>query len=98
MLTISKYEYPIQRALKKSLDGHISFKEPKFRNTTSQKLRIFYQDACQCYWYNLNKIKNFNKFEKLKTLGYELKNLEFVDLNDTDDLEKLNFLFKLQNK
>ena len=96
VLTISKYEYPIQRALKKATDGKISFREPKFRNSTSQKLKVFYQDACQCYWYNLNQIKNFNKFEKLNTLGYELKNLEFVDLNDADDFNKLNFLFKLK--
>ena len=96
VLTISKYEYPIQRALKKATDGKISFREPKFRNSTSQKLKVFYQDACQCYWYNLNQIKNFNKFEKLNTLGYELKNLEFVDLNDADDFNKLKFLFKLK--
>ena len=96
VLTISKYEYPIQRALKKATDGKISFREPKFRNSTSQKLKVFYQDACQCYWYNLNQIKNFNKFEKLNTLGYELKNLEFVDLNDANDFNKLNFLFKLK--
>ena len=96
VLTISKYEYPIQRALKKAVDGKISFREPKFRNSTSQKLKVFYQDACQCYWYNLNQIKNFNKFEKLNTLGYELKNLEFVDLNDADDFNKLKFLFKLK--
>tara|TARA_A100001011_G_scaffold300224_1_gene313506 strand:+ start:13980 stop:14678 length:699 start_codon:yes stop_codon:yes gene_type:complete len=95
VLTISKFEYPIQRALKKGNDGQISFREPEFKNATSQKLQTFYQDACQCYWYNLNKIKNFNKFEKFSTLGYELKNLEFVDLNDNEDLDKLNFLFKL---
>ena len=40
------------------------------------------------------KIKNFKKFEKFKTFGYELKNTEFVDLNTEDDLSKLKIYFK----
>jgi N-acylneuraminate cytidylyltransferase len=94
VLTISKYEYPIQRALKKTSNGQIFFREPYYKNFTSQKLNTFYQDATQCYWYNLSKIKNFKKFEKLKTFGYELKNTEFVDLNNNDDLRKLKIFFK----
>ncbi len=96
VLTISKYEYPIQRALKKNNLGQILFREVKYKNTISQKLQTFYQDACQCYWYNLKKIKNFNNFEKFDTFGVELNNLDFVDLNNYDDLKKLKILFKLK--
>lgn len=95
-LTISNYEYPIQRALKIKSNGQVLFREPKFKNTTSQNLETFYQDATQCYWYNISKIKNFNNFEKFKTFGYRLKNTEFVDLNTEDDLRKLKIYFKLQ--
>ena len=96
-LTISKYEYPIQRALKND-NGVIAFREPKFKNSTSQSLENFYQDATQCYWYNLDKIINFNNFQTFKTYGYELSNTEFVDLNDNNDMKKLKFLFKYKNK
>jgi len=96
VLTISKYEYPIQRALKKNKLGKIFFRESKYKNTTSQKLQTFYQDACQCYWYNLKKIKHFSNFEKFNTIGVELNNLDFVDLNSHDDLKKLKILFKLK--
>lgn len=94
VLTISKYEYPIQRALKLNRKGLISFREPKYKNSISQKLKEFYQDACQLYWYNLSKIKNFNNFEKFKTFGFKLKNTEFVDLNDKNDLSKLKIYYK----
>ena len=46
------------------------------------------------YNFILKKIKNFKKFEKFKTFGYELKNTEFVDLNTEDDLKKLKIYFK----
>ena len=95
-LTISKYEYPIQRALKIK-KGKILFREPNFKDKTSQSLETFYQDATQCYWYNLDKIKNFDNFENFNTYGYELNNTEFVDLNDKNDLKKLQIFFKLKN-
>jgi len=94
VLTISKYEYPIQRALKTNQIGLVSFREPKYKNSTSQKLKEFYQDACQLYWYNLSKIKNFDNFEKFKSFGFKLKNTEFVDLNDKNDLNKLKIYYK----
>lgn len=94
VLTISKYEYPIQRALKKKSNGQIIFREPNYKNTISQNLEFFYQDATQCYWYNLSKIDNFKKFEKFKTYGFELNSTEFVDLNNYDDLKKLKIFFK----
>ena len=97
VLTISNYEYPIQRALKNN-NGVISFREPKFKDSTSQSLEDFYQDATQCYWYNLDKIINFNNFHTFKTYGYELSNTEFVDLNDNNDLKKLKIFFKIFNK
>ncbi len=94
VLTISKYEYPIQRALNINKKGQITFREPKYKNYVSQKLKTFYQDATQLYWYNLKKIKNFNNFEKFKTYGFELKNTDFVDLNDKNDLKKLKIYYK----
>ncbi len=94
ILTVSAYEYPIQRALKKKSNGQVFFREPKYKNTTSQNLETFYQDATQCYWYNISRIKSFKKFEKFKTFGYKLKNTEFVDLNTKDDLSKLKIYFK----
>ena len=41
VLTISQYEYPIQRALKMNQKGLVSFREPKYKNSSSQKLKNF---------------------------------------------------------
>lgn len=98
VLTISRYEYPIQRALKMNKKGFVSFREPKYKNFVSQKLEEFYQDACQLYWYDISKIKNFNNFEKFKTIGFKLKNTDFVDLNDKNDLHKLKIYYKSLKK
>ena len=97
VLTISKYEYPIERALKKKSNGLIRFREPRYKNSTSQSLQEFYQDATQCYWYCMSQIKNFKNFHNFKTFGYEIKNIDFVDLNNEDDFKKLKIIYKSRN-
>lgn len=47
---IVKYGYPIQRAIKMSKDGEVSFFYPKFTKSRSQDLENSYHDAGQFYW------------------------------------------------
>jgi pseudaminic acid cytidylyltransferase len=93
VLTISQYEYPIQRALKKNIKGQVSFKEVKYINTRSQDLTKYYQDANQCYWYNMNYLKNFKK-KNMSTYAVELKRNEFYDINTFEDFEVAKQIYK----
>ena len=51
----------------------------------SQDFEQFYQDAAQCYWYNLRKIKNLR--DNFKTKALELKKFEYQDVDNVEDLE-----------
>ena len=96
VLTISEYSYPIQRALKKNKDGKVNFREKKYIHKRSQDLKNFYQDATQCYWYNMKHIKSFK--QKLSTYSVELKRNEFIDINTVYDFRLAEQIYLLNKK
>ena len=97
LVSVNKYDYPIQRALKinnnkklKMIDGKNSFKR-------SQDLKTHYHDAGQFYWGRAN---SFNKKSKILTDNsrpYLLKKFESIDIDTSEDWEQAKLLFKLQN-
>lgn len=95
VITIAKFSYPIQRALKMDKKHQISLFNKKFDNKRSQDLEIFYQDAAQCYWYNFDKISNF-KNKKLRTMGVKLHRHEVCDVDTKEDFNVLKRLYKLR--
>lgn len=48
--TVTRYPYPIQRALLLDTSGKISMRQPEFRLTRSQDLPETFHDAGQFYW------------------------------------------------
>ena len=53
VMTILKFDFPIQRALKKNSKDEIFFKDKKFLKFRSQDLDEYYHDAGQCYWFKI---------------------------------------------
>lgn len=98
VMTIAKFNYPIQRALFKDNNKNLVFFNKKYEYYRSQDLIDAYQDAAQCYWYNLKKINRTKLSKKLTTKGIELKNFEFCDVDTFEDLSNLKRLFKLKRK
>lgn len=48
--SVTKYRYPLERALRIRPDGRIEMRQPEHRLTRSQELEDFYHDAAQFYW------------------------------------------------
>ena len=98
VMTIGKFSHPIQRALIKKNNGEVSFFSKKYSSSRSQDLKDYYHDAGQCYWFNIKKF-NLKKITKnLKTIGLELKQNEFKDVDTKDDLEMLKILYKFNKR
>jgi pseudaminic acid cytidylyltransferase len=94
IMTVGKFSYPIQRALKKNnISGDINFKENTNKGKRSQDLEAYYHDAAQCYWFDLRKIKNIAD-TKIKTKAILLKNFEFLDVDTHEDLTNLKKIYK----
>ena len=85
--TISKFNYPVQRALKKDKEDNLSYMWEEFKNHRSQDLNELFHDAGQCYFFNLQ------KNEEKGILGYELSRFECQDIDTIEDFKFAEFLF-----
>lgn len=48
--TVTRFDYPIQRAIRITEDGRVAMFDPKHETTRSQDLEASYHDAGQFYW------------------------------------------------
>ena len=96
VITICEFKHPIERALQIDKNNNIKFKNKKFTHTRTQKLRSYFHDAAQCYWYNFKKIRKFKKNLNLKTKGLVLNELDFFDIDTPKDLVIAKKLYKLK--
>ncbi len=85
--TITKFNYPVQRALKKDKENNVSYMWEEFKNYRSQDLNELFHDAGQCYFFNLQ------KNEEKGILGYELSRFECQDIDTIEDFKFAEFLF-----
>lgn len=88
LLSICRYTSHIQRALEKNKNNEVKYKYMKYQNYRSQKLKDYYYDAGQFYWYNYN--KNIIK----KTAGYEINKFEGIDINTLEDFNLASKIFR----
>ena len=90
VITLFKYSFPIELALTLGKDGFVKHKFKKFINMRSQNFSDSYMDAGQCYWYNINKIKDFSN---LNTLFVKLNRFEFMDVDNIEDFDVLKKIY-----
>ena len=90
--TITKFNYPVQRALKKDKENNVSYMWEEFKNYRSQDLNELFHDAGQCYFFNLQ------KNEEKGVLGYELSRFECQDIDTIEDFKFAEFLFDYSRK
>ena len=88
--TVTGYDYPALKALKKDKDGCLSFMWEEFSNVRSQDLPQLIHDAGQCYFFNLNKYS-----EDEKIIGYSIPRLLCQDIDTLEDFEFAEKLFQL---
>ena len=95
VITTCKFNYPIQRALKRNKRGEVKFSDRKFMFFRSQNLKEEYHyDAGHCYWYNLNEYNKIRNRKKIKTLSIILNNYEVQDINTIEEFRLAERLFK----
>lgn len=87
IISISKFSYPIQRALTLLDNNSISFLYPEYLGYRSQDLPERFHDAAQFYWGKSDAWeKNVSVFHR--ALGFRLNSSTIVDIDDEEDLQK----------
>ena len=81
-ITVTNYDYPVLRSLKKSKNGFLSFAWEEYANYRSQDLPDLIHDAAQCYFYDL---KKYGKESSM--VGYHIPRLYCPDIDTIEDFE-----------
>ncbi|WP_350642722.1 pseudaminic acid cytidylyltransferase [Psychrobacter sp. HY3-MNA-CIBAN-0198] len=93
---VSEYVHPIQRALRRSNDGTLSFLMPKYELSRTQDLEQTFHDAGQFYWGNSQAWLE-NKNMHSGAIGLPIPNWRVVDIDTSDDWVRAEIMFELMN-
>jgi len=96
--TISKFPSPVQRALTISKDGLLQMSEPDNFNKRSQDLQETYYYTGQFYWSRLESIVAKNMAANLLTLPYIISRSRSQDIDNIEDWEYAEILYKALQK
>ena len=88
--TVTKYDYPALKALKKNRDGTLSYMWEDYAKKRTQDLPELIHDAGQCYFFNLEK---YGKEKKI--VGLDVPRLYCQDIDTLEDFKNAEKLFSL---
>ena len=93
--SVSKFSYPIQRALKLTNKDRIEMFFPKYRKYHSQKLKKSYHDAGQFYWGDIDSwLKESMNFDQ-NSFAYKLPTWRVQDIDTLEDWSRAELIFNL---
>lgn len=83
--SVSKFSYPIQRALKITKSGRVKMFNPKYRKFHSQDLEKSFHDVGQFYWGRTKSIlDNRITFSEI-SIPYIIPSYRAIDIDDKED-------------
>ena len=92
--TVTRFAYPIQRALKLTESGRVAIFHPEHRKTRSQDLEEAYHDAGQFYWGRTEAfLEDRDTFSSLAS-PIVLPNWRVVDIDNHEDWDRAVTLFR----
>jgi N-acylneuraminate cytidylyltransferase len=92
MSTITKYQHPIQRALKLDSTRNINFKEPKNTLTRTQDLEDYFHDAGQFYWATRERWLDMSAI-LANSLGYIIDSWKVQDIDTQEDWDRAEIIY-----
>jgi pseudaminic acid cytidylyltransferase len=94
VMPVVRYNYPVQRALKKDDAGNLDFIAPEYRLTRSQDLVPAYHDAGQFYVMKVPAFEQQGKIILDRMQALELPWYAAVDIDEEEDWARAEILFK----
>ncbi|MFD2563554.1 pseudaminic acid cytidylyltransferase [Aquimarina rubra] len=100
VLPVVKFDYPIQRALKKNKKGHLNFCNLEDYKTRSQDLEETYHDAGMFYFTKVNSFlkKNNNRLSSGSIKPFLINSFESQDIDTIEDWNIAEMKFKILEK
>lgn len=96
-VSVTKYLFPIQRSLKMLANNTLALREPKYANTRSQDLEVFYHDAGQIYCGRPSSFRDKLTVFESNVLPVILNTENVQDIDTIEDWTRAEILFKVIN-
>lgn len=96
--SITKFDFPIQRALSLKKNKKVKFIQSLNKNKRSQDLKAIYHDAAQFYWLETKAFKKNKTLYPSKSVGFELPNFRVQDIDNMNDWKIATAKFKAIKK
>ena len=94
---VIKDSHPIQRALKLKKNGNVEFLFKKNLTERTQNFKESYHDAGQFYWFDTKKFKKNKSLLSSESSAFQVSELEFHDIDNSDDWELAEIKYKHLN-
>ena len=97
VFSVTKFSYPILRALNVDSNSRVNMKWPENEEVRSQDMQDFYHDAGQFYWFNANHIVNNGNLFSINSGAVVLSEIEVQDIDNESDWKMAEIKYKLNN-
>lgn len=98
-VSMTDFDFPIQRAFMQKDNGTIYLREPEFRLTRSQDLEPAYHDAALFYFMTVEKyMNNIRLFADDDTQGVHIPHYKIVDIDTPDDWIRAEMMYEALQK
>jgi pseudaminic acid cytidylyltransferase len=97
LVSVTSFDYPIQRALVRSEQNDLNFLNPEFSQTRSQDLSEAFHDAAQFYWATAESWLNSENIF-LNARGMYLDRNDIQDIDTLEDFNRAELIFKFRGK
>jgi pseudaminic acid cytidylyltransferase len=98
LVSVTEFEYPIQRALRFVDNCHVEMYHPEHYETRSQDLEQAWHDAGQFCWGKARAWMNLQSMFSGRCLGLTLPRSRVMDIDTLEDWESAEKMFALLNK
>lgn len=97
VIPVTRFSYPIHRALNISDEGNLEMAMPEHINTRTQDLPEAYHDTGQFYWFNVKQLLQKKTLFTNNTGSITLKESEVQDIDNEEDWKMAELKYKLLN-
>lgn len=92
--SVTRYEFPIQRAIRIAGSGRVEMFYPEHFNTRSQDLEAAYHDAAQFYWGRVDAWLSGKTIFSQAAVPVVLPHHRVQDIDTPEDWERAEWMFK----
>jgi len=97
VFSVTKYAFPIQRAVRITEQGRVEMCQPKHMAERSQDLEELYHDAGQFYWFTTDAILKRLSVFSVHSVPYVLPRYRVQDIDTLEDWVQAELMYKALN-